>query len=974
MSAAEIRETESSMKELEGLSEENGTPFARRHIGPRPEQVAGMLRAVGVSSLDELANKTVPESIRLKRALVLPPAVSEQRILEELGEMAAKNKVYRSFIGMGFHDCVTPPVILRNILENPGWYTQYTPYQAEISQGRLEALLNFQTLIADLTGMDISNASLLDEGSAAAEAMMLAFRVQGNETKNKFFVASDCHPHVIDVVRTRALPLGVAAIVAPTSDLKLDESYFGALVQYPNTNGEISDYSAFAKKVHEQNALVIASCDPLSLVLLATPASWGADVAVGNSQRFGVPLGFGGPHAAFIATREDFKRELPGRLVGVSKDAEGRPAYRLALQTREQHIRRDKATSNICTAQVLLAVMASMYAVYHGPDGLKKIAGRVHTLTGALARTLKSRGVKVRNASFFDTLDLELPAGAAAGIRSRSEEKQINLRWSSDTQAGVALNETVSNADVADLLYVLTGEKDVKGLAAELARPGDGIPAALKRTTEFLTHPVFSTYHSEHEMLRYITRLQSRDLSLTASMIPLGSCTMKLNAAAEMIPVTWPQFGRIHPFAPLEQAEGYKELITGLEDALAEITGLPGISLQPNAGSQGEYAGLLVINAYHESRNEKRNVCLIPTSAHGTNPASAAMAAMKVVIVACDEAGNVDVADLKKKAEEHKADLSCLMITYPSTHGVYEERIREICDIVHANGGLVYMDGANLNAQVGLCRPGDFGVDVCHLNLHKTFCIPHGGGGPGIGPTCVAANLKEFLPGHFHRSAKFAAGGKKAIGPVCSTPWGSAGILVIPYVYIRLMGPDGLKEATQMAILNANYIANRLEEHFPVLYRGKNGFVAHECILDLRNFKRAVGIEVADVAKRLMDYTFHAPTVSFPVVETLMVEPTESESLEELDRFCDAMIGIREEIREIETGKADKDQNVLKNAPHTAARATADEWPYPYSREKAVFPHESLRSYKFWPPVARIDNAYGDRNLFCSCVPVAEEE
>jgi len=961
---ARLEEREEGKMELK----ENSFPFVRRHIGPRPEQVANMLESLGLKSLDELCEKTIPKGIRLQTALELPSALTEQEALVKLRAIASKNTVFRSFIGMGFHDCITPPVILRNILENPGWYTQYTPYQAEISQGRLEALLNFQTLIGDLCGLDISNASLLDEGSAAAEAMMLASRIKGSDSKTKFFVAANCHPHVIEVIRTRAMPLGISLVIGDPAGAKLDPSFFAAIVQYPDTTGAISNYAELAKEIHAQDGLLIANCDLLSLVLLESPGSWGADVAVGNSQRFGVPLGFGGPHAAFMATKEEFKRELPGRLVGVSKDATGKHAYRLALQTREQHIRRDKATSNICTAQVLLAVMAGMYAVYHGPKGLRQIAERVHAHTATLARALKRLGIKVRNETFFDTLEIEISESTRKAVELRAKDREINLRWISPILVGVSLNEKTSYADLRDLLVILTGSLEAEQIIEEEARKSSmkiGIPTSLQRKNEILKHPIFSSYHSEHEMLRYLTRLQSRDLSLTASMIPLGSCTMKLNATSEMLPVTWPEFANIHPIAPLEQAAGYLELIGELQSFLASITGHGGVSLQPNAGSQGEYAGLLVINAYHASRGEaQRRVCLIPTSAHGTNPASAAMVGMKVVTVNCDAQGNVEVEDLEKKAREHSADLAALMITYPSTHGVFEEKIKDIVEIVHKNGGLVYMDGANLNAQVGLCRPGDFGVDVCHLNLHKTFCIPHGGGGPGIGPITVRADLAQFLPGHLHG----APGGEKPIGPVCSAPWGSAGILVIPWMYISMMGPDGLREATQTAILSANYIAGRLEPHFPVLYRGKNGFVAHECILDLRNFKRSCGVDVTDVAKRLMDYGFHAPTVSFPVVETLMVEPTESESLEELDRFCDAMISIRAEIREVEEGKADKANNVLKNSPHTAEVATSDEWTFPYSRKKAVYPHPALEMFKFWPPVSRIDNAWGDRNLFCSCV------
>jgi glycine dehydrogenase len=948
--------------------------FVRRHIGPRPAQAAEMLAALGLKSLDELSDRSVPAAIRLKQPLRLPAAASEADALAELAEIAAKNQLFRSFIGLGFYDTITPPVILRNIMENPGWYTQYTPYQAEISQGRLEALVNFQTLISDLTGMEIANASLLDEGSAAAEAMMLALRVRGDEQRNTFFISSDCHPHVIEVVRTRALPLGIHTVVGSLSEMKLDASYFAALVQYPGSDGQIVDCSAFATQVHEHGALAIACCDLLSLTLLQPPGEWGADIAIGNSQRFGVPLGFGGPHAAFIATREEFKRELPGRLVGVSKDSAGHPAYRLALQTREQHIRRDRATSNICTAQVLLAVMAGMYAVYHGPKGLREIALRIHRYAGILAAVLKQFGCPTEHAAFFDTLKIVLPSAEADSVKARAEKARINFRWFDERTIGLALDETVSAEELARVAEVITGTSAViDQVAMLLSTPENeepaGIPERLKRRSEYLRHPVFHSYHSEHEMLRYIQRLQSRDLSLTASMIPLGSCTMKLNATAEMIPVTWPAFGKMHPFAPSSQTEGYQRMFADLQNWLGEITGFHAVSLQPNAGSQGEYAGLLVIRAYHlQGKHPERNICLIPTSAHGTNPASAVMAGMKVVTVACDSSGNIDVDDLRKKAAEHAENLAALMVTYPSTHGVFEEPICEICDIVHAAGGLVYMDGANMNAQVGLCRPGDFGVDVCHLNLHKTFCIPHGGGGPGVGPIAVCEKLAPFLPA----AAAQELTSPVEVGPICSGPWGSASILPIPWVYIRMMGGEGLKEATQTAILNANYIAHRLEPHFPVLYRGRNGFVAHECILDLRHFKRNIGIDVTDVAKRLMDYGFHAPTVSFPVVETLMVEPTESESYEELERFCSAMISIRDEIRAIETGKVAKDNNVLKNAPHTADVVCADEWNFPYSRQQAAYPAPDLRQFKFWPFVGRIDNAWGDRNLFCSCVPLEE--
>lgn len=939
-------------------------PFKSRHIGSSPEQITEMLKTLGCKSLEELADKTVPDNIKLNKALNISNALSESEVILELAKIACENKIFRSYLGQGYSDTVTPAVILRNILENPGWYTQYTPYQAEIAQGRLEALLNFQTMICDLTALPISNASLLDEGTAAAEAMMLAYRMKGTDKKNVFLIAADCHDHVVDVVRTRALPLGIVAEITDIETAAITENCFGILVQYPNTVGEIKDYQELANKVHAQDALVIAACDLLSLTLITPPGEWGADVAVGNTQRFGVPLGFGGPHAAFFATKDEYKRDMPGRLVGVSQDARGKTAYRLALQTREQHIKRERATSNICTSQVLLAIMASMYAVYHGPKGLSDIATKVNYLTSTLALTLKKLGFKILNKNFFDTIQIEVPAKELEKVTQRALDNEINLGYLKNKTIAVSLDETTSIEEVAVLVSIISGRsfEDAKELLQ--APDAKSISAELKRKSPFLNQQVFNSYHTEHEILRYITRLQSKDLSLTTSMIPLGSCTMKLNATTEMLAVTWPSFARIHPFVPTEQAKGYIKMITELETLLAEITGMAGVSLQPNAGSQGEYAGLLVINAYHLNRGEtQRDICLIPTSAHGTNPATASMAGMKVVTVACDENGNVDIGDLKVKVKENSKNLACLMITYPSTHGVFEEGIKEICEVIHSHKALVYMDGANLNAQVGLCRPGDFGIDVCHLNLHKTFCIPHGGGGPGVGPIAVAKHLAEFLPGHCHTNV----GGEKAIGAVSSAPWGSAAILCIPWTYIKLMGAQGLKEATQVAILNANYVAKRLDKYFPVLYKGKNGTVAHECILDLRNLKRTLGIEAGDVAKRLMDYGFHAPTVSFPVVETLMVEPTESESKAELDRFCDAMISIYQEIQEIKDGIADSKNNVLKNAPHTADVVSSDSWTFPYSREKAAYPLEYLKTFKFWPAVARIDNAYGDRNLFCTC-------
>ena len=944
-------------------------PFVRRHIGPRPEEAAAMLKLIGYPSLEAMVDAAVPKSIRLAKPLQLPAARGEHEALAALKEIALQNQVCRSFIGMGFYDCITPAVIQRNVLENPGWYTQYTPYQAEISQGRLEALLNFQTMVADLTGLDIANASLLDEATAAAEAMTMCARLK--DGRNIFFVSETCHPQNIEVIQTRAKALGIEVVVGSHEQFSFTEKVFGALVQYPDTFGAIHDYSGFAEKAHAAGALLTVATDLLALTLIKPPGEFGADIAIGSAQRFGVPLGYGGPHAAFFATRDEFKRQMPGRLVGISKDSRGKPALRLALGTREQHIRREKATSNICTAQALLANMASMYAVYHGPEGLKQIAQRIHTLTNILAAGLERLGFKVGQASslsgqarclpYFDTLTINLGDKPAADVVKPAEAQGINFRLIDDHTLGISLDEATGESDVVEIWQVFKGNKAIGFTLADVADHVSRITFHESRTTPFLTHLVFNSYHSETEMLRYIKRLESRDLSLTASMIPLGSCTMKLNAAAEMFPISWPEFARIHPFAPLKQARGYQVLFQNLEDWLAEITGFAGVSLQPNAGSQGEYAGQLVIRAWHESRGEThRNICLIPTSAHGTNPASAVMAGLKVVAVACDQDGNIDVADLRAKAEAHKKDLACLMVTYPSTHGVFEETIKEICEIIHANGGQVYMDGANMNAQVGLCRPADIGADVCHLNLHKTFSIPHGGGGPGVGPIGVAKHLVDFLPGH----NVVNLGGENPIGAVSAAPWGSAGILPISWMYIAMMGADGLTEATQFAILNANYIAKRLENHFPTLYRGHGGLVAHECILDLRRFKN---VTAEDVAKRLMDYGFHAPTLSWPVAGTLMVEPTESESKFELDRFCDAMIAIHGEMQAIESGVADKQNNLLKNAPHTADMVAADNWDRPYPRESAAFPVKSLRDYKFWPAVGRIDNVFGDRNPVCTC-------
>ena len=954
-----------SVQALPALS--GADQFASRHIGPTAAEVAEMLSALGYQSLDALIDATVPETIRFRQPLAVPAARTESETLALLRGIAARNRLFRSYIGMGFADCVTPPVIQRNVVESPAWYTAYTPYQAEIAQGRLEALLNFQTMVSDLTGLPIANASLLDESTAAAEAMGLSHALTDKEGKNVFLVADDCHPQTISVIRTRAKARGLTVRVLSHDKFDVGPDVFGVLLQYPSTDGAIRDYSGLCDSVHAAGALVTVAADLLSLVLLAPPGEWGADIVVGNTQRFGVPLGYGGPHAGFFATRDEYKRQIPGRIIGVSRDADGAPALRMALQTREQHIRREKATSNICTAQVLLAVVASMYAVYHGPDGLTRIATRVHQLTAALAEGIRRLGLSLVHEDYFDTLRVDIGGQAADDVMARAVSAHINLRRIGDNDLAIALDETTTPADVADILGVLRGASGVEASVDDLLSGADPrYDERFRRTSSFLTHPVFNRYHSETELLRYIYRLQARDLSLVHSMIPLGSCTMKLNATAEMMPVTWPLFNRIHPFAPVSQTAGYQQLFSELESDLAEITGFSAVSLQPNAGSQGEYAGLLAIAGYHESRGEShRRVCLIPQSAHGTNPASAVMAGMTVVVVKTDPSGNIDVADLRAKAEQHSGDLAALMVTYPSTHGVFEETISEICGIVHANGGQVYMDGANMNAMVGLCRPGDVGADVCHLNLHKTFCIPHGGGGPGMGPIGVAPHLAPFLPGH----VVIDQPGRESVGAVSEAPWGSSSILPISYAYIRMMGPDGLVEATKIAILNANYIAKRLDPHYPVLYRGQNGTIAHECIVDTRVVKATSGVDVEDIAKRLMDYGFHAPTVSFPVAGTMMIEPTESESKAELDRFCDAMIAIREEICAIESGTADRADNVLKNAPHTLARITADEWTHPYSRSEAAFPAPWVSDSKFWPGSARVESAYGDRNLVCSCPP-----
>ena len=939
--------------------------FKHRHIGPGREDASEMLRILREPALEAFIDKVVPPSIRMRRPLQLDEPLGESAVLERLKKIAGKNTVYRSLIGMGYYDTITPAVILRNVMENPGWYTAYTPYQAEIAQGRLEALLNFQTMVLDLTGMQVANASLLDEGTAAAEAMAMFSAAKGHPEHGWFFVARDCHPQTIAVVQTRARSAGIRVAVGPWESAEISGDLLGVLVQYPSTDGAVHDYRGLIERVHSAGAFAAVAADPLSLALLMSPGELGADAAVGSTQRFGIPVAYGGPHAAYFATRDKFRRFVPGRIIGVSVDAQGNRALRMALQTREQHIRREKATSNICTSQVLLAVMAGMYAVYHGPDGLKTIATRIHELTRVLGAGLVKSGHRIAHADFFDTLRVYPGEGSGNGILAEAEAKRINFRLFDDGSLGISLDELSTPAEVDTLLGIFSSSATADVLGGSM-QPGYHGP--LRRTSPYLQHPVFNRYHAETSMLRYIHSLERKDLSLTTSMIPLGSCTMKLNASTEMIPVTWPEFGRIHPFAPPSQAGGYGEILGDLSTWLKEITGLSAVSLQPNAGAQGEYTGLLVIRAYHEHRGEgHRDVCLIPQSAHGTNPASGVMAGMKIVIVRCDANGNIDLADLAALAAEHRDRLAALMVTYPSTHGVFEEEIGGICRIVHEQGGQVYMDGANMNAQVGLCRPGDIGADVCHINLHKTFCIPHGGGGPGMGPIAVAAHLAPYLPGH----PVVKTGGDQAIGPVSSAPYGSASILLISWAYIAMMGADGLKEASEIAILNANYMARRLEEHYPVLYRGARGLVAHEFIVDLRGFKEA-GIEAEDVAKRLMDYGFHAPTVSFPVAGTLMVEPTESEPKEELDRFCDAMVAIRGEIQEVLDGSADRQNNVLKNAPHTAGLIAGDAWPYPYSREKAAYPLPSLRADKFWPASARVNNAYGDRNLVCACPPVEE--
>ncbi|WP_299250595.1 aminomethyl-transferring glycine dehydrogenase [uncultured Cytophaga sp.] len=948
--------------------------FQERHIGTSSSEKEEMLSVIGVRSIDQLIDETVPSNIRLKKSLQLPAALTEEGFLQEFKKIVSQNQVFKTYIGLGYYNTLTPTVILRNILENPGWYTAYTPYQAEISQGRLEALINYQTMVCDLTGMEIANASLLDEATAAAEAMTLLYSLRKGPKKDAlvFVVSKHTFPQTLDVLKTRSEPLGISIEITDTTTVDYARNdIFGLLLQSPDCNGAVADYTDLIAKAHASDVLVAFASDLLSLTLLKSPGEMGADVVLGSSQRFGVPMGFGGPHAGFFATKEEYKRQLPGRIIGVSIDAEGKKAYRMSLQTREQHIRREKATSNICTAQVLLSVIAASYAVYHGPVGLKKIALRVHGFATALAAIVKDLGLEQSNPAYFDTISFCAQAKYEE-VKIAAEKAQINLRYENN-QVIIALDESVTISDFTNLVAVLieaTG-KDFSAveLVAKYSSIRASLPTDLERTSKFMTHAVFNSYHTEHEMLRYLKQLENKDLSLTHSMISLGSCTMKLNATTEMIPVTWPEIGQIHPFVPAQQVKGYHQLFKNIESWLCEITGFAGVSVQPNSGAQGEYAGLLVIRAYHESRGDHhRNIALIPTSAHGTNPASAVMAAMQVVLVKCDDAGNIDVADLKAKAALHSANLSCLMITYPSTHGVFEETIIDICETIHNNGGQVYMDGANMNAQVGLTSPGSIGADVCHLNLHKTFCIPHGGGGPGVGPIGVAAHLTTFLPSH----AVVKTGGEKGIHAVSAAPWGSASILPISYGYIAMMGADGLTNATKNAILNANYIKVRLEKYYPILYTGANGHCAHEFILDCRAFKTTLGIEVEDIAKRLMDYGFHAPTVSFPVAGTLMIEPTESESKHELDRFCEAMISIRNEIKEVETGAADKLDNVLKHAPHTASIITADEWTRSYSRQKAAYPLPYIKTTKFWPTVSRIDSAYGDRNLFCSCIPTEE--
>ncbi len=949
--------------------------FKSRHIGPRAEEVQQMLATIGVKSIEELIGKTVPSAIRLKEELNVPKAMSEFQFIKHLKQLGGKNKLYKSYIGLGYHGTKLPGVIQRNILENPGWYTAYTPYQAEIAQGRLEALLNFQTMVTDLTGMELANASLLDESTSAAEAMIMFYANRSREAKkrnaNQFFVSELVLPQTIALLQTRAEPLGIQLVVGNHDSIELTDAMFGAIIQYPAKNGEVFNYKAFAERVKSNDMFLVVAADIMSLAILEAPGRWGADAVVGTTQRFGIPMGYGGPHAAYFATKEAFKRSIPGRIIGVSVDAKGNRALRMALQTREQHIKRDKATSNICTAQVLLAVMAGMYACYHGSNGIKKIATGIHQYTKALAEKLNQIGFSVKNDNYFDTITVHTSSISADDVMNAGWAAEMNFRKVDDQHVSVTLDETVEMDDLNELLNVFAQlvEKTVNIEKDDIQ--GFAIPESIKRTSEFLTHEVFNQYHSETDMMRYIKKLENKDLSLTHSMIALGSCTMKLNAASELFALSWPEFNNIHPFVPLDQAQGYTEMLDNLERYLSEITGFAKTSLQPNSGAQGEYAGLMVIRAYHHDRGDlQRNIALIPSSAHGTNPASAVMAGMKVVVVKCDERGNIDVADLKAKAEQHSNELSCLMITYPSTHGVFESSVKEITNIIHQHGGQVYMDGANMNAQVGLTNPATIGADVCHLNLHKTFAIPHGGGGPGMGPIGVVAHLAPFLPSN----PIITTGGDKAITPISGAPYGSALILTISYAYIRMLGTVGLRESTEFAILNANYMRILLEDKFDVLYKGEDGFVAHEMILDCRGFKADSGIEVVDIAKRLMDYGYHAPTVSFPVGGTLMIEPTESESKKELDQFVNAMLSIYDEIMEIKSDIVSKDNNLLKNAPHTLTEIVSDSWDYPYSREKAVFPLDYVQQNKFWPTVKRVDDAYGDRNLICSCAPISEYE
>jgi glycine dehydrogenase len=932
--------------------------FSLRHIGPRESEVKEMLKALKLDSIESLIDKTIPKLIQIKSELKIGPGLDEFSLLKKIKEIASKNKVARSYIGTGYYGTITPPVIQRNILENPGWYTAYTPYQAEISQGRLEALLNYQTMVTDMTGLSISNASLLDESTAAAEAMVMMLR--STKERNQLLVADDCHPQTIDVLKTRSEPIGVKLVIKPLDEFNFTEDVFGALIQYPSTDGKVFDFSEICERAHKAGALITVATDLMALALIPTPGDIGADIAVGNSQRFGVPMGFGGPHAAFIAAREDFKRKMPGRIIGVSIDSNGNRALRMALQTREQHIRRDKATSNICTAQVLLAVMASMYAVYHGPSGIKAIANRIHEKTKILANALKASGYKIVYDQFFDSIRISIKNKSIDEMKKAAELRNLNFRYFENNDIGISLDETTSESDLIDILSIFNSKLS----------QNNNFSLLYNRASTFLTHDIFNQYHSETEMMRYIHKLETKDLTLNTSMIALGSCTMKLNAAAEMIPITWPEFAYIHPFAPPEQTLGYKELCDSLSNWLIDITGLNGCSLQPNSGAQGEYTGLLVIRSYHlDNGNPHRKIFLIPSSAHGTNPASAIMAGMKVVVIKCDEQGNIDLEDLKSKVEIHSTNLAGIMVTYPSTHGVFEEAIGEICDMIHKNGGQVYLDGANLNAMVGLTRLGEFGADVCHINLHKTFAIPHGGGGPGMGPICVAKHLVPFLPGHFTLNNS-----EKAIHAVSAAPIGSAGVLPISWAYIALLGSEGLRASTEIAILNANYMAHRLKDHYPILYRGSKGYSAHEFILDLRPLKRDHNISDEDVAKRLIDYGYHAPTMSFPVAGTLMIEPTESESKKELDQFCDAMILIKKEIEDIINGSLDKEDNPLTNAPHTALVVTNDNWNHSYSRNQAAYPAKWLKEFKYWPSVGRVDNAFGDRNLICTCPPIEDYE